>query len=431
MIVFGVIVGLLVLTALLLIVPPLIGRGRHGHSKVVHREVNLAVYREALAELERDLEAGTIEKDQYEQSRKELESRLLDEVELVAPTESAPAVSGSSRAVAIIVALVVPAFAIGMYVYQGTPQAIHPERTAGTPSASPMQAQGDMSAKIQAMVASLADKLKKNPDDAAGWAMLGRSYIVLERFDDARTALEKAASLNQGDPQLLADLADSLAMTSGESLKGRPTELILQALAIDPNNQKALWLAGTAAYESSDYAQALKYWRKLYQMLPPGSETAKTMEGNIAEAQSLLDGVDPRQFSNTDSAGEEDLAASSSSADGTTARVTGRVSLAPELRAKVSADDTVFIFAKALQGPPMPLAVQRAKVSDLPMDFELDDSMAMSPQMTLSRFPQVVIMARVSHSGNAMPQSGDLQGSSAPVAVGSKAPEVRIDQVIP
>ncbi|MBI1196027.1 MAG: c-type cytochrome biogenesis protein CcmI [Gammaproteobacteria bacterium] len=429
MIVFGVIVGLLVLTALLLIVPPLIGRGRHGHARVVHREVNLAVFRQALAELERDLEAGTIEKDQYEVSRKELESRLLEEVELVAPTESAPAVSGSSRAVAVIVALVVPAFAIGMYFYQGTPQAINPERAGASSAAATMQDSGDMSAKIQAMVASLADKLKKNPDDAAGWAMLGRSYIVLERFDDARTALEKAASLNQGDPQLLADLADSLAMTSGESLQGRPTELILQALAIDPNNQKALWLAGTAAYEASDYAQALKYWRKLYQMLPQGSETAKTMEGNIAEAQALLEGVDPSQFSNQGAAGGEDLAAASSGAS--TARVTGRVSLAPELRAKVKGDDTVFIFAKAVQGPPMPLAVQRAKVSDLPMNFELDDSMAMSPQMTLSRFPQVVIMARVSHTGNAMPQSGDLQGTSAPVAVGSKVPEVKIDQVIP
>jgi len=251
---------------------------------------------------------------------------------------------------------------------------------------------------------------------------------VLERFDDARAALEKAASLNQGDPQLLADLADSLAMTSGESLRGKPQELILRALALDPNNQKALWLAGTAAYEQSDYAEALKYWRKLYKMLPAGSETARTMEGNIAEAQALLEGIDPSQVMSQAPTSQATAGASTGDA---TARVTGRVSLAADLRAKVGDDDTVFIFAKAVQGPPMPLAVQRAKVRDLPMDFELDDSMAMSPQMTLSRFPQVVVMARVSHSGNAMPQSGDLQGSSAPVAVGSRVPEIKIDQVIP
>ena len=425
MIVFGVIVGLLVLTALLLIVPPLIGKGRHGHAGVVHREVNLAVLREARAELERDLEAGTIAQEQYEQSRKELDSRLLEEVGQD-PGAPAPAAAGG-RFAAVAVALLVPAFAIGMYIYQGTPQAINPARM-GEQGVASTQNPGDMSARIQGMVATLAEKLKENPDDAAGWAMLGRSYIVLERFEDARAALEKAASLTQDDPQLLADLADSLAMTGGQSLRGRPQELIRRALALDPNNQKALWLAGTAAYEQSDYSSALKYWRKLYRMLPEGAETTRIMEGNIVEAQALLDGVDPGQLTSQEPSTET----SATSAGGsTTARVTGRVSLAAALRGKVKDDDTVFIFAKAVQGPPMPLAVKRVKVGDLPMDFELDDSMSMSPQMTLSRFSQVVIMARVSRTGNAMPQSGDLQGSSAPVAVGSRVPEVQIDQVIP
>jgi len=425
MIVFGVIVGLLVLTALLLIVPPLIGKGRHGHAGVVHREVNLAVLREARAELERDLEAGTIAQEQYEQSRKELDSRLLEEVGQD-PGAPAPAAAGG-RFAAVAVALLVPAFAIGMYIYQGTPQAINPARM-GEQGVASTQNPGDMSARIQGMVATLAEKLKENPDDAAGWAMLGRSYIVLERFEDARAALEKAASLTQDDPQLLADLADSLAMTGGQSLRGRPQELIRRALALDPNNQKALWLAGTAAYEQSDYSSALKYWRKLYRMLPEGAETTRIMEGNIAEAQALLDGVDPGQLTSQEPSTET---SATSTGGSTTARVTGRVSLAAALRGKVKDDDTVFIFAKAVQGPPMPLAVKRVKVGDLPMDFELDDSMSMSPQMTLSRFSQVVIMARVSRTGNAMPQSGDLQGSSAPVAVGSRVPEVQIDQVIP
>ena len=427
MIVFGVIAGLLVLTALLLIVPPLIGRGRHGHAGVVHRELNLSLFREALAELERDLEAGTIAQDQYEISRKELESRLLEEVGQDATIPERPA-SGSGKVTAVMVALLVPAFAIGMYVYQGTPQAISPGQMDSGQSAAGTQTPEGMSARIQGMVAGLVEKLKENPDDVAGWAMLGRSYIVLERFEDARAALEKAASLDHGDPQLLADLADSLAMTSGESLRGKPQELIHRALALDPNNQKALWLAGTAAYEQSHYAEALKYWRKLYQMLPEGSETARTMAGNIAEAQALLEGIDPRQLMTQDSSSQVVMGAS---AGGPAARVTGRVSLSEALRDKARDDDTVFIFAKAVQGPPMPLAVQRVKVSDLPVDFELDDSMAMSPQMTLSQFPRVVVMARVSHSGNAMPQSGDLQGSSAPVAVGSVVPEILIDQVIP
>ncbi len=422
MIVFYVIAGLLVLAALLLVVPPLLGLGRHGRENVDHDQVNLVLLREAMVELDRDREAGTIGEVQYEQSRMELERRLLEEVnETQQPVDAAKPRSGKISAV--LVALLVPAFVFGFYLYQGRPDVIAPGNAGGDVVAD--NTPEGMAARIQGMVSSLADRLKKNPDDAAGWAMLGRSYIVLERFEDARAALEKAAGLKPDDPQLLADLADSLAMTSGQSLQGRPTELIRQALNLDPNNQKALWLAGTSAYEQSNYAEALKYWRKLYMMLPEGSETAKTMEGNIAEAQALQQGIDPSEIMRAEPASVD------SGVNGGDARVTGKVRISDRLKGRVRPDDTLFIFAKAVQGPPMPLAVKKVKAGELPFAFELDDSMAMNAQMRLSRFQDVVVVARISQSGNAMPESGDLEGRSAPVKVGSTVPEITIDQVIP
>jgi len=160
-------------------------------------------------------------------------------------------------------------------------------------------------------------------------------------------------------------------------------------------------------------------------MLPEGSETAKTMEGNIAEAQALQQGIDPSEIMRAEPASVD------SGVNGGDARVTGKVRISDRLKGRVRPGDTLFIFAKAVQGPPMPLAVKKVKAGELPFAFELDDSMAMNAQMRLSRFQDVVVVARISQSGNAMPESGDLEGRSAPVKVGSTVPEITIDQVIP
>ncbi|MGE0372477.1 MAG: tetratricopeptide repeat protein, partial [Gammaproteobacteria bacterium] len=261
-------------------------------------------------------------------------------------------------------------------------------------------------------------RLAAEPENAEGWAMLGRSYLVLERFDDARVALEKAVALNLQTPDLLVDYADALAMASGQSLEGRPLELINQALAFDPNNHKGLWLAGTAAYERADYRAALEYWRRLYAMVPKDSEAARAMEGNIAEAESLL--------------GESGGTPSVSAPPAAAAALKGTVRLDQALRGRVQDTDTVFVFAQAPNGPRMPLAVLRAQAGDLPLQYALDDSMAMDPSLNLSRFAEVVVVARVSRDGSAMPRSGDLQGRSAVVRTAAGAPvDVVISEVLP
>jgi cytochrome c-type biogenesis protein CcmH len=265
------------------------------------------------------------------------------------------------------------------------------------------------------MVSRLAARLKENPEDAEGWMMLGRSYAVLGRFGEAGEAYAKAAARMPGDAQLLADYADALAMAQGRTLQGEPERILLRALAIDPNNVKALLLAGTAAFNRNDGAAAVRHWERVLGLLPAESDMVQRVQASIAQARSL----------GGSSGGKTQIAKPAQALGG--GRVSGVVTLAPQLAGKVAPGDTVFIFARAAEGPRMPLAILRKRGSDLPVKFTLDDSMAMAPQMKLSAFPQVVIGARVSKSADASPQPGDLQGLSGPVKVGDGKVSVVID----
>ncbi|HFD92518.1 MAG TPA: c-type cytochrome biogenesis protein CcmI [Gammaproteobacteria bacterium] len=420
---------LLVVAALVFVIPPLLQKGR-GKGEEEHRVLNISVYRDQMAELERDREADVISQEQYEQGRLELEKRLLEDVSDGEGSEGdvRPAEGRPSRAPAIAVGIFLPVFAAGVYLTLGTPDALNPEQ-AQAPRITPDMSQEQIADQINLMVAQLAKRLEDDPTDAEGWAMLGRSLIALERFDEALSALENATRLNDGDAQLFADYADALAMAGGQSLEGRPMELIRKALEIDPNNQKALWLAGTAAYERADFEEALKYWEHLYQLVPKGSQAARSMESNIAEVKALLAGRDPNAVAEAQPAPAATMGQASDAGAGIE-KLDGVVSLDSALQDRVDGSDTVFIFARAPQGPRMPLAIIRAQASDLPMKFTLDDSTAINPAMKLSMFSQVEVVARISRSGDATPKSGDLQGSSGIVGAGSTA-DIVVDEVIP
>jgi cytochrome c-type biogenesis protein CcmH len=406
---------LLVGAALLFIVPPLLRRDA-AEGAVRRKALNISVYRDQLAEMERDLQNDVLTPEQYQLGRQELERRLLEDVADAPAAGATPAPPRAARASAVMLAVLIPLLAGGGYLLLGAPGLLSPQPAPMTAAGGA----GDMAHQINQMVTRLEQRLANEPDNAEGWAMLGRSYLVLERFDDARAALEKAVALKLQTPDLLVDYADALAMTGGQSLEGRPLELINQALALDPNNHKALWLAGTAAYERADYRGALDYWRRLYALVPKDSEAARAMESNIAEAEGLLGEV-PR-------AG----AAPSGPAARTAAAVRGTVRLDQALRARVQDTDTVFVFAQAPSGPRLPLAVMRAQVKDLPLQYALDDSMAMDPSMNLSRFSEVVVVARISKGDSAAPQSGDLQGRSTLVRPSAAAAaDVVISEVVP
>lgn len=415
MIVFWVIAAALLGAALLFIVPPLLGRGALSDSSVRRDTLNVSIYRDQLAELERDLDNDVLSREQYDLGKQELERRMLEDVEVDATATAKTA--SPARTTGVVLVVLLPVLAVVLYLVLGNMQGLSPDDVE-----PPAMSQQEFTDQINRMVEQLAARLQANPEDGEGWKMLGRSYLALEQFARARDAFEEAVKRIPQDAQLLADLADAVAMSSGESLNGRPLELIRQALAIDPSNQKALWLAGTAAYESQDYRAALEYWQRLSEMMPPGSEGAQSMAANINEVKELM-----RQR------GEEipQLASVLPQASGTGVTLSGTVNLSAALEQQVSDQDALFIFAQAAEGPRMPLAVARVSAGDLPYKFKLDDSMAMAPNVSLSRFDQVVVTARISKSGNASPGSGDLQGQTATISHNAQDVQITIDKVLP
>jgi cytochrome c-type biogenesis protein CcmH len=397
--------ALLLAGALLFVVPPLLRRGaRPGATRDA---VNVAVYRDQLRELEADLRSGALDADQHEKARREIEARLLADMGGDAPAESPP----RSRAAALAFGLLVPACALAVYFAVGNPRALAPE------AGQDLARHGVSAEQFEALVARLAARLKESPEDAEGWAMLGRSYAVLGRFPESAEAYAQAAERTPRDAQLLTDWADALAMAQGRNLEGEPEKLLARALAIDPANVKALMLAGTAAFNRKDYRGAVRLWERILAAVPSDSEVADRVRASVAEARTL--GSLPQA-----AASKKEAAVASTKNAG---RVTGVVRISPDLAAKVEPGDTVFIFARAEQGPRMPLAILRRQGRDLPIEFTLDDSMAMSPAAKLSDHPRVVIGARVSKTANANPQPGDLQGLSAPVKTGAGRVNVTIN----
>jgi cytochrome c-type biogenesis protein CcmH len=398
---FAVLGVVLIAGALLFVVPPLARRAaRPGASRDA---VNTAVYRDQLRELEADLRAGTLAPDQHERARQEIEARLAADLGQSEPGAEAPQ---RARGAALALGIAVPICALAVYLSVGNPRALSPQPEAGA-------SHGVSAQEFEVMVGRLAERLKEHPEDAEGWMMLGRSYAVMGRFGESSTAYAKAVARVPDDAQLLADYADSLAMAQGRTLQGEPDKLLKRALVADPRNVKALVLAGTAAFDRNDRAGAIRYWERALAVLPADSEMAQRVSASLAEARGP--GAQTRA-----------PVAKSPQAPGGT-RVSGVVKLHPKLAGKVAPDDTVFIFARAAEGPRMPLAILRKQVRDLPVRFTLDDSMAMAPEMKLSAFPRVVIGARISKTANATASPGDLQGQSQSVQVGAADVAVTID----
>ena len=290
--------------------------------------------------------------------------------------------------------------------------------SAPPPSAAAQQLAG--------IVDQLADRLKANPDDAEGWQMLGRSYTALGRHAQAADAFGKASRLRPDDATLLVDHAFAMAMAGQRSFAGEPARLITRALSLEPKNPKVLALAGTAAFDRKDYKGAVAFWEQLAQLEPPGSPLGQQIQASIAQARELA-GMPPATAAATTGTTAAGATAAGASAP---AQVSGTVRLAAKLKGRVAPDDTLFVFARAVDGPRMPLAILRLRAGDLPLPFKLDDTLAMSPAAKLSGVPRVIVGARISKTGNAMPQPGDLQGVTPAVAVGSRGIEIEIDEEV-
>lgn len=406
---------------------------------------DIKALRQQLQQLKARHERGDLNAKAYAAAKAPIERKLLDHVlEVPLTSAEAPAVarpSGKLVGLLSVAVLVVAGAGYSITGSPGTPSAGSPSAGAPGATANAGNAAGPHNndeKQFAAAAEKLAQRLKMEPDNAEGWAMLARSYARLGRHAEAVQAFEKAVALQGGNADLLADFADSLAVQNERNLEGRPAELIERVLKLEPNNLKGLALAGTLAFHRKDFAGAVRHWEQLAKVAPPDSGFVQQLQESINEARTL-GGMPPGKPAPMAAGGGPTAAPpaaappanaspAAAGAATSTASLQGSVRLSPAVAKLASPDDTVFIFARAAEGPRMPLAILRHRVKDLPLDFTLDDSLAMSPATRLSVFPKVVISARVSKSGQATPTAGDLTGQSAPVANNARGVVIEINE---
>ena len=380
-----------------------------GHNALL--ETNNAIYRTQLAELKRDHEIGQLNDTDYAQAYDELQRRLLDDAQAtVLPDAAQATTSDHTRRTRIVLAFFLPLCALGIYTLIGNPVA----------ALSTAEQTQHAEQSMDKMIARLRAKLDTNPDNPEGWAMLAQYYGALGRWDDAAQAFTHIGPKLTQDPRLLAAFAEVLARQAHGNFEGKPRTLIALALKLDPRHPYALMLAGSDAFQDRRWADAITNWEPLLAQLDPASEDAQSISQGLAKAREM-GGI------KTDKSpvGAGDTPSKTS--------VSGRVELTAALSSKTLPDDTVFIFARAVgdDASRMPLAVRRVQVKDLPLDFVLDDSMAMTPQSKISGAKQLRVEARISRSGNAIAAAGDIAGQSKTIKPGASKLIISLDHVMP
>lgn len=388
---------------LVLLMRPYFGRMAAGQSS--RAQLNAAIYREQFAKLEQDLAEGTLGRADYAQAKAELQRRVLEDTD-VADLQST--VVGAPRKTMIALALAVPIVAGALYLRIGTPAAMDPLAMQAAAS----HGQITTPQELEQMVAGLAKKLEQEPGNLKGWSMLARSYKAMGRPADAQKAFERAGAFLDDDPELLASYADVVASNAG-TLAGKPTELIDKALRVDPNHPMSLWLKGTAQFEQKNYPQAIATWERLVAMLQPGSDDARMLEGAINDARA-----------------KAGLPANAVAVAPAGSSIKGTVDLDPALKAKASPDDVVMVIARR-PGSRMPLAVLRKRAAELPLQFTLDDSLSMDPNSKLSSVREIEVEARISKTGLAKQEAGDMLSPAQTVKLGADGVALRVAKVVP
>lgn len=374
---------------------------------VSRRQLNAAIYRDQITRLEQDRADNMIAESGYVQARAELQRRVIDDTH---DADDAAIVRAPKKTM-LALGFLLPIAAMSLYLMLGSPATLDPvngPQRAVTPQ------------DVDRMVANLAIKLEQEPDNLQGWAMLARSYKMLGRNVEAEQAFVRAGSFLDNDAQLLAIYAELAAANANGEFSGKPAQLIEKALRVDPQNAMALWLAGTAAFRNNQFDEALRVWERLLPQVEPDSEDARMLQQAIDAAYAALGKSTPQGA--TAQAGAKATAASPS--------VSGRVELEPALKGKVAPGDTVMVIAR-VPGSRMPVAVLRVRVTELPLMFTLDDSLAMSPQARISTATTVEVEARISKSGMAQAESGDLVSAVQTVKVGANGVALRVNAVRP
>ena len=358
------------------------------------RQMNAAIYREELEKLEVERTVGSINSADYEIAHAEMRQRLFQDTS----EEDDRSVMGSSKITVIGLCLFITVISAGFYFSLGDATRIAEKNTE-----KPMTQEG-----VEKMVTEFAVKMEKDPTNLQGWVMLARSYRILGRNEEAAKAYERAGNFIDSDPQLLADYADILASNANGNFSGKPQKLINQALKLDPNNLMALWLSGTASYTAGNYKAAVQTWEKLAQQLPPGTEDVRSIEASIADARTK-GGLSAQASVNTKG-------------------ISGKIEISADLKSKVKSGDIVMVIARK-PGERMPVAVLKTSVSEFPINFSLTDALAMNPSAPLSQLSEASIEVRISKTGMAKPEVGDLISAVQIVKVGANNIRLVIDQV--
>jgi cytochrome c-type biogenesis protein CcmH len=416
---FWTLLVLLIAVALAILLPPLL-RLRTVTSG--GQDLNIAVARERLQEMETESADGALDHAQLEAAREELKSELLLDIEHGDADEDS--LSGRRDVFGVLAVVVcVPLIAFAMYGVLGDQNAVRAVPLAPEKTDTAAQPE-DMS--IDSMIARLEARLEQTPDDATGWLMLARSYSFSQRWNDAERAYGRARDLDPQNPDVLVEYAGVLGRRANGILAGLPEQLLQTALQAQPGHLNALFLMGHVNFQSQRFNEALHLWQQVAGKLDPGSDDLRQLQGYMAEARNQL-GLPPDTAT---AAAPPTPAPAPASAPGKSIEVS--VDLDPAFAAQVAPGDTLFVYARATEGPRMPLAITRVTASDLPLTVTLDESMAMMPNMTLATFEQVTVEARISKSGSAIPQSGDIRGTRSPVQPGNgETVEILIDSRVP
>ncbi len=406
---FLIIIVSLTLIAIAFVVPPLLKK-KPQISDVDRNSMNVSIYKERLAELEQE----NLTPEQFAQAKQELEKTLAQDL---ASAESG--ISNQARAswvTSIIVAIAIPVLALGSYWKLGSWELISNAEAQHSHSKTASESEFDE------IVTKLAARLEKQPNDLQGWRMLARSYAVMGDYAKTVQTYNKIMARFETNPDVLSDYAEFLAQSNQGNFAGLPTQLLKMALSINPKHGKTLWLLGLAAMDRADYQSAISHWQALLIQLPPSETKIRgILEKQIATAREHLQGNSSATVATKPNPEVKKVS-----------KIEVQVNLAPDLQDKVKANDTLFIYARATTGSPMPLAILRKSASELPITVTLDDSMAMMPSKNLSSVQKVTVIARISSSGSAMLQSGDLIGKVTPVVLSQQDKvKITINQVAP
>ena len=422
MLLFWLLSSLMVLAALALVVPSLL-RGRAARH-AAPGDANVALYRERIEELERERDRGEVDPERYAALREDLERGLLSDA---GGREAERAAAGSpSPGMAVAVAVAVPAASLALYLWLGSPHGVD-SRTSPRDAA----ATTDGVPSVEAMVASLADRLATDPDDAEGWLLLARSQVILERHDAALAGFRRAHALLGDEPALLADWAEAEAAADGNRFTAAALGRLERALEIDPDHEKALWLGGFAAAQDGRTDIAVARWERLLAIQPPDSREAAIVSELLARIRGMgSETTTATADGETDSAAPATAASETGTAGG--ARIVVEVSLSPDLAAGTGDGEPVFVFARAPGAAGPPVAVARTVTGALPAVVVLDESSAMVPSRSLAGVERVMVTARVARSGTVTRTAGDLEGTFGPVEVAdSGSVRIVISQVVP